>query len=263
MPEGNGTTIDNFELQSWLDLTLTDGQDNPIWVSFDFVPDVEGEAATQENAPATLTLYTHSGLDSGTEYFYRIRTVSDNADNGGDAESVWSNDPNEGTTGAASATTTTGAPGLPTAVAAAAPPTPATDRRQTDAQIVGAITLTWTAPVSDGGSDLTGYEIQIWNASTRTWVPEDTVGDDELTYTDEGLEPGKGYYYILRAVNGVGPGLWTEFVTAAAGVGLPDAPVLIATHRQQKLHRSHLDRSGRQGYTYRRLRNPAMDPSSK
>ena len=45
---------------------------------------------------------------------------------------------------------------------------------------VGKITLTWTAPTSNGGSDITGYEIEILDVSTRTWVPEDTVADERL-----------------------------------------------------------------------------------
>ena len=99
------------------------------------------------------------------------------------------------------------------------------------AQVVGSITLTWLrAPTSDGGSDITGYEIQILDISTRTWVPapEATVADDVLTYTNTGLEPGKTYYYILRAVNSIGAGPWSAFVSSASGVGPPDAPVLTA-----------------------------------
>ena len=231
LPEGNGTVIDEFELQTWLDTTPDNDTDDPAWVSIDFVPDVEDDedTADTQNAPATLTLYTHSVLPSGTElasgteYFYRIRTVSDDADGGGDTDSVWSNDPNAGTTGAVSATTTTGAPGRPTMFAAVSG-TP-----DTGDDDVGKITLTWTAPASDGGSDITGYQLRVLDASTRTWVDEATFADDEFTYTDEDLEPGKLYYYILRAVNDITDGAWTPFITATATAGLPEAPELTAT----------------------------------
>ena len=183
----------------------------------------------------TTTLFTVTDLEAGTEFFFRIRAEDDEG-----ADGEWSGStPNDSTTGAASATTQTGAPGLPATFAAA----PATGD-----DAVGKITLMWKLPDSDGGSDLTGYEIQIWDASTRTWVAEASMAVDELTYvadtenqgerfivyTDEDLEPGKGYYYILRAVNGVGPGPWTAFVTAAAGIGVPDAPVLSATAASRK-----------------------------
>jgi titin len=49
-----------------------------------------------------------------------------------------------------------------------------------------------------------------------------------LTYTDENLEPGKAYYYILRAVNSMGKGDWTPFQIAVATMGVPDAPMLMA-----------------------------------
>ena len=83
-------------------------------------------------------------------------------------------------------------------------------------------------PVNDGGSDLTGYEIRILDTSTRTWVDEAPVAADVLTYTDKDLEPGKTYYYILRAVNAEGGGAWTAFQSTTAGVGPPAAPVLTA-----------------------------------
>ena len=89
---------------------------------------------------------------------------------------------------------------------------------------------------------------------------EASVAADVLTYTDEDLEPGKTYYYILRAVNAVGPGPWTAFQSATAAAGVPDAPVLTATElRRQNLDRSLLDRSGRQRYAYHRLPDSALE----
>ena len=125
-------------------------------------------------------------------------------------------------TDAVSATTQTGAPGRP--VDFSEPETAADDDE------VGEITLLWDPPLSTGGSDITGYQLQVLDVSTRTWVDEATFADDdELTYTDEDLEPGKLYYYILRAVNDISVGAWTPFVTATAEIGLPDAPMLTAT----------------------------------
>ena len=221
VPEGNGTVIDNFVLQSWLDIT-PNNTDDPEWVPLDFDP----ETANTQNAPATQTAYTHSDLDAGTEYFYRIRTDSEG--DGGDADSVWSQSPvdDDSTANAVSATTLTGVPGRPT-IATSVPGDGDDDGDAADD--IGKITLTWTAPDNTGGSDITGYEIEILNVSTRTWVAEASVADDVLTYTDEELEPGKTYYYILRAVTALGNSAWTPYVTVTSGVGLPEAPVLSAT----------------------------------
>ena len=65
-----------------------------------------------------------------------------------------------------------------------------------------------------GGSDITGYELQVLDVSTRTWVEEKPASAaDVFTYTDEDLEPGKLYYYNLRAVNANDVGPWTPFIT--------------------------------------------------
>ena len=55
------------------------------------------------------------------------------------------------------------------------------------------------------------------------------MAGDVLTYTDDELEPGKTYYYILRAMNSDGAGDWHPYVSAVAHIGVPDAPVLTAT----------------------------------
>ena len=52
------------------------------------------------------------------------------------------------------------------------------------------ITMTWAEPAT-GGTDITGYEIQVWDGSK--WVKEATLAATDLTtlsYTDTGLNPG-------------------------------------------------------------------------
>ena len=119
---------------------------------------------------------------------------------------------------------------------------------------VGEITLLGNRAIqSDGGSDITGYQLQVLDVSTRTWVAEKTLADDVETYTDEDLEPGKLYYYILRAVNDISVGPWTPFVTATAAVGLPDAPELTATATSRSTIDLSWTASGRQRYAHHRL----------
>ena len=64
--------------------------------------------------------------------------------------------------------------------------------------------LAWAAPNDDGGSPITGYVI-LRGENRDTMVEIDQVGVG-LSYTDEGLDRGKTYYYSVRAVNDVGQG---------------------------------------------------------
>ena len=206
VPANNGSTITGYMLE-W---SLEEGSG---FAEVDFDTDTEGS----QDAPATQTQYNHSGRESGTEYFYRVIAVT------------------AGTNSAASdvdsAETFDGVPGVPAMFGA---------DTATGDDVTGKITINWFAPGTtsataprteedDGGSAITGYELRIWNVSTQAWDPEASLEHYVRTYTDEDLEPTKTYHYVLRAVNAVGSGPWTSFVSATAGVGLPDAPELTAT----------------------------------
>ena len=71
----------------------------------------------------------------------------------------------------------------------------------------GEITVTWVAPMETGGSAVTGYDIQIWDAASSQWVDEASLGD-VLTYSDTGLDKGT-YYYRVRARSSEGAGPWS------------------------------------------------------
>ncbi len=68
--------------------------------------------------------------------------------------------------------------------------------------------LSWQAPDSDGGSDITGYTVQ-YREATGSWdtpadVSEETVTG--ITHTLTGLTGGVEYTLRVIAVNGVGDG---------------------------------------------------------
>ena len=68
------------------------------------------------------------------------------------------------------------------------------------------VALTWTAPVSDGGSPITGYE--VWRGTTSGTTSLVTPVGLTTTYTDTTVTNGTTYYYRVAAVNAVdtGPG---------------------------------------------------------
>jgi hypothetical protein len=133
------------------------------------------------------TSHTFDGLTNGTAYSFHVRAV--NAVGASDTETA---------NAAPSATKT--APGKPRGLSAA------TDD--------GRATLAWSAPESDGGSEVTGYEVS--KDSGATWYN----ADEGFSYTFAGLDNGTAYTLQVRAVNDIGQGE-PESVTAT--------PITIAT----------------------------------
>ena len=115
--------------------------------------------------------------------------------------------------------------------------------------------LSWTAPSSDGGSPITGYEIcAVDKPGTETLVTT-TVGA-ATSYTDTGRINGTTYFYKVAAVNAVAigspsnRGSATPIAVAGAPTGLTatrgNAQVglsLDCTGEQRRLGRSRRTRS--------------------
>ena len=154
---------------------------------------------------AGTTSHTVGSLANGTAYTFQIRAVNDhNGDN--------TDDP-----GAASdaVTVTPGVPAAP-AILTVAPG---------NAQV----TLTWTAPASNNGSAVTGYEYTSnADAATPTWTDVPDGGDtgtsraDETEYTVSSLVNNTTYAFAVRAENANGQGSATP--TLRATPVHPDAP---------------------------------------
>lgn len=73
------------------------------------------------------------------------------------------------------------------------------------------VVLSWTAPASNGGSNITGYKIYRGTSpSSETLLV--TVGN-VLNYTDSGLTNGQTYYYEIVAMNGAGNGSKSQEVS--------------------------------------------------
>lgn len=130
-----------------------------------------------------------TGLAPDTTYYFRVagrNIVTDNAGTTGPRSSTFS--------GKTSAST----PGAPRNLThASAGPT--------------ATKLTWQAPASNGGSAITGYQVQYADNASFTGATTTSVGN-VLTWTSPSL--GTGTHYLrVRAVNANGNGTWSGAVS--------------------------------------------------
>jgi fibronectin type 3 domain-containing protein len=139
----------------------------------------------------TVLKYVDSGLANGQTYYYEVTAT---------------NGVGEGPKSDEASATPVAVPTMPLSLAAAAGQSK--------------ITLTWVAPVSDGGSSITGYRVYR-ASSTGAETLLSTVGAI-LSYTDSGLTSGQTYYYEVSAVNAVGEGPKSNEASAMPTVP-PDA----------------------------------------
>ena len=149
----------------------------------------------------TTTSYTVTSLMNDTIYTFEVRAV--NAIGEGTASASVSATPFIAT-----------APGAPTGLAATAG----------DTQVA----LAWTAPADDGGSMLTGYDVQYRTSPAGTWMDATHTGTDPSA-TVSGLTNGTTYDFQVRAVNAIGNSAWSATASASpASASLPGAPTGLA-----------------------------------
>jgi hypothetical protein len=96
------------------------------------------------------------------------------------------------------------------------------------------VKLSWTPPFG-GGALITGYEIQVSDASGPIGGPRATT-DTTLKVT--GLANGREYFFQVRALNEEGPGAWSPEVAAVplARPGLPTIKRLEPRDRSVMVH---------------------------
>ena len=79
------------------------------------------------------------------------------------------------------------------------------------------LTVTWTAPAWDGGSDIVAYDVRYILSSADASVDANwTVVDNawssgSLTYTTSGLTNSSEYLVQIRGVNAIGDGAWSDY----------------------------------------------------
>ena len=88
------------------------------------------------------------------------------------------------------------------------------------------MTLSWSPPLNDGGSAVTGYEVAYRDETSGEWTILDAAADATSMVVD-GLTNGVGYVLRIRAVTDVGDGDWSATM-AATPATVPSAPPGIA-----------------------------------
>ena len=90
----------------------------------------------------------------------------------------------------------------------------------------GQVDLSWTAPSSNGGADISGYRIQIRSNGNWSTSVEDT-GNTNTTHTISGLLNGLPVQFRVAAINNIGVGNYSTgstAVTPAEPTPEPPAP---------------------------------------
>ncbi len=152
----------------------------------------------------TATSYTVTGLTNGKTYYFKVTAY--NSVGEGPATAILSAVPS-----------TPAPPGQPTGLAA----TPGSNQ----------VSLTWTAPTSQGTSPITNYK--VYRGTSSTAVTTLIAQPATTNFTDTGATNGTTFYYKVSAVNSVGEGTASTVVSATPG--RPGAPQsLVATQNPTK-----------------------------
>jgi fibronectin type 3 domain-containing protein len=152
-----------------------------------------GESGVPVNGtPVQATSYTLTGLTNGTTYYFKVAAVND-AEHQGQESAEASATPvsasaSASATVSASQAAAAGAPGAPTGLTATAG----------NAEV----SLSWTAPASDGGSPLASYNVYQGTSSGFSATAVTSTTGTSATVT--GLTNGTTYYFVVTAVGADG-----------------------------------------------------------
>lgn len=92
------------------------------------------------------------------------------------------------------------------------------------------IDLSWSAPTNDGGSTITGYQIERSTDGGSTWATlVSNTNSTATTYSDTGLEANTAYTYQVSAINSIGTSSPSN--TATATTSIPSTEITVYAHR--------------------------------
>ena len=89
------------------------------------------------------------------------------------------------------------------------------------------INLSWTAPVDNGGSAITGYKIEISPNGTSNWTNQvANTASTTTTYEHTGLAASTTRHYRVSAINSIGTSTPSDVANATTGTAANNAPVV-------------------------------------
>ena len=159
-------------------------------------PYIAGVAQATQTFNNTATTETATGLTNGTAYTFKVAAI---------------NSVGTGTQSAASNSvtpaTTPGAPTIGTAIPGNT-----------------AVTVSWTAPASNGGQPITGYVVTPYIAGVAQATQ--TFNSTATTEAAVGLTNGTAYTFTVAAINVVGTGSQSGQSGSATPATVPGAPTI-------------------------------------
>ena len=188
-PQDNGTPITGYTVQRWDPDPNNDGDTSDgAWDATNAITIADPAATVHSDlgdfdtaTPPALT----TPLMAGTTYYYRIQATT------GGTAGVWSSA--DGERGMVSATTMKSVPEMPVlgvgdgdTTPTGFPATVTLDAAST-APTIDTITLYWIKP-GDGGSDITGYELEVWDGAA--WMAVASPAADATSYAHDSRDPG-------------------------------------------------------------------------
>ena len=194
LPEISGTAQVGETLTASADaITDADGLDNAAfawqWLANDGTDDTEIAGATDDS-------WTPTATDAGKTLKVRVTYTDDKG-----TEEVLTSAATE-------------------AVAATVPSAPAGLAVATAEGREGELSVSWSAPASDGGSEVIGYKVQ-WKSGTEAYdgtessARQAVLGDAAASHTIAGLANGTAYTVRVLAVNAAGNGAAAEVEATA------------------------------------------------
>ena len=187
------TVVSEMEINLSWDAPSEDGGSAITGYDLEFSADGNGSWTDLTTSVTTTSFSDNTGLTVGSTRHYRVAAINN--------------------VGTGEYSTTTDAmlmvPGVPTNLTATA---------VSETQI----NLSWDAPSEDGGSAITGYDLEFSANGNEPWIDLTTSGTT-TSFDDTGLTAGNTRHYRVAAINAVGTGTYSEEASATVG-----SPVLLS-----------------------------------